>query len=43
MESATTLVWSDGRVELDTESTVDADFALIIDPWNTEDDLTFWL
>jgi hypothetical protein len=40
MESAAAFVWTNGGVILDTETTIDTHFRLIIHPWNTEDDDT---
>lgn len=36
VESKTTLVWTKGRVELDSVATVDLDFALVVLPDNSE-------
>lgn len=55
MQSKTTLVRTEGRVELNTVTYVDFDFTVVIFPWNTELDdtlrdlnnleglLVFWL
>jgi hypothetical protein len=43
VESAAALVWTNCRVELDSVTTVYANLTFIVDPWNTEDNLTLWL
>ena len=43
VEAQAALVRAQGRVELDTETAVDADMALVIDPRHTEDDLALGL
>lgn len=40
MQSKTTLVRTEGRVELNTVAYVDFDFTVVIFPWNTELDNT---
>lgn len=42
MESETSLVWTESRVELDTETTVDLDLALVVLPRDTELDDALW-
>lgn len=42
METETTLVWTEGGVVLDTETTVDLDLALVVLPDNTEVDDALW-
>jgi hypothetical protein len=42
MQTETTLVWTEGRVELNTISTVHLDLVLVIFPDNTELDDAFW-
>ena len=42
METETALVRSDGTVELYTETSVDLNFAFIVNPWYTEHNNTFW-
>ena len=43
METEAALVRSDSGVKLDTESAVDLDIALIVYPWDAEDDLALGL
>lgn len=43
MKSKTSLVWSDSRVELDTETSVYLYFTIVIYPRYTENDLSFRL
>lgn len=40
VQSETTLVWTEGRVELHTVTYVDFDFTVVIFPWNAELDDT---
>lgn len=42
MEAEATLVWTEGRVELHTEATVDLDLALVVLPDNTELNDALW-
>ncbi len=43
MESQPTLVRPQSTIELDSESTIDVDVALVVFPWHAEDDLPFGL
>lgn len=43
METDAAFVGTNGGVELDTEAAVDLDFAVVIDPRDAEDDLSFGL
>ena len=36
VKTETTLVWTESRVELDSETVVDLNFAVVVLPWNTE-------
>ena len=42
METETSLVWTNSRIVLDTEGTIDLNLALVINPRNTELNGTFW-
>ena len=42
-KSDTALIWTDSRVKLYTVATVDMDLAIVIDPWDTEHDLSLRL
>ena len=43
MEAQSALVWSNGRVEFDTETAVDLYGTIIAKPWNAEHDYSFGL
>ena len=43
VEAQAALIRAEGRVELHAEATVDLNLAVVIDPWNTEDELAFGL
>ena len=43
VEAETALIWPEDGIKLNTETTVDLDIPLVINPRNTEDNLTFRL
>ena len=43
MKTQSTLIWPDGTVKLDAESTVDVDVAIVVCPGNSELNKALWL